>query len=133
MSKIRTSEELQQWLDEQRLKHQRKKEIEKQRQKKEKAEKKEARKKREAIIKKQQQVLQHSIYVQNRTLQIYRTNGRRAPFSSEDDLYNSWEEIKYAEDKENGRINWERLPSLIEETKKLINGESKSRKRRTSI
>lgn len=133
MSKIRTSEELQQWLEQQRLKHQRKKEIEKQRQKKEKVEKKEARKKREAIIKKQQQVLQTNIYVQNRTIQIYRTNGRRSKFSSDSDLYNSWDEIKDAEDKENGRINWERLPILIEETKKLINGKSKSRKRRTSI
>ena len=148
MGKVRQGVYLQEWLEQQRLKRQRRKEreelrlqrekeeIEKQKAKEKAKEEKKLKKEREKQQRQQQreeEILHHSIYVQNRTIQIYRTNGRRAPFSSEDDLYNSWEEIRYAEDKEKGKINWERLPLLIQETRKLINGKSKSRKRKPSI
>lgn len=146
MGKVRQGLYLQEWLEEQRQKRQRRKEreelrlqrekeeIEKQKAKEKAKEEKKHKKEREKQQRQQQreeEILQHSIYVQNRTIQIYRTNGRRSKFSSEDDLFNTWEEIKNAEndEKENGRINWERLPLLIQETRKLINGESKTKRR----
>lgn len=151
MGKVRQGLYLQEWLEEQRLKRQRRKEREQKRLEKERLEKEEARKKREEKEQKQkakeekklkrerekqqrqqqreEKILHHSIYVQNRTIQIYRTNGRVGKFSSDDELYQTWEELKDAEEKENARLNWTYLPTLIEETKQLINGESKTKRR----
>lgn len=126
MSKIRTGTELQQWLDEQRLKRQIRKEREQKRLEKEKQEKAEARKKREErILRKQKPVLQHNIYAEQKTmlkLKIYGTHRTVGKFSSDSDLFQTWEEIKNAEndEKENGRLNWTYLPTLIEEAKKLL-------------
>ena len=147
MGKVRQGLYLQEWLEEQRLKRQRRKEreelrlqrekeeIEKQKAKQKAKEEKKLKREREKQQRQQQReekILHHSIYVQNRTIQIYRTNGRVGKFSSDDELYQTWEELKDAEEKENARLNWTYLPKLIEETKQLIN-ESKSRKRRTRI
>ena len=132
MGKVRQGLYLQEWLEQQRQKRQRRKEREQKRLEKERLEKEEARKKREEKERKQQKQQHNTIYIERTTLKIYRTKGRVGKFSSDDELYQTWDELKDAEEKENARLNWTYLPKLIEETKQLIN-ESKSRKRRTRI
>lgn len=36
------------------------------------------------------------------------------------ELFETWDEIKQAEETEGGHINWDKLPTLIENTKQLI-------------
>lgn len=120
MGRLRTSQELDEYFALQREKRKRKEEA--LQRKKEALERK--KNKELTIIKQQQQKvdrrLENSIYEAQRTIIIYRTKYvERCP--SDDELYNTREELMEAEERYEGRINWTMFDKLVEQTKKMIN------------
>lgn len=128
MGRLRTSQELDEYFALQREKRKRKEEA---LQRKEEAlqRKKEAleHKKNKELdnTKQQQQIaarrLEKRFYEAQRTIIIYHTRYVSKGFD-DSELYNTREQLKEAEERYEGRINWNLWGKLVEETKKYING-----------
>lgn len=119
MGRLRTSQELDEYFALQRAKRKRKEEA--LQRKKEAIQRK--KNKELNIIKQQQQKadrrLEKRIYEAQRTVIIYHTRYVTRGFD-DSELYNTREELKEAEERCEGRINWTKFNQLVEQTKKMI-------------
>lgn len=116
---LRTPEQLQQMLEERKRIQQRKKEREKQRYKKASEQVKQELKKRKKYQENQNNTVQEPLKYKY-SLTIYQSPLIERE-TAEESLYQSWEEIKDAEDRNEGALNWEFLEYLIQKTKNEIN------------
>ena len=117
---IRTAEQLQSYFAQRKAIQQRKKEREKQRYKKASQDVKKALADKLSTKAKQMQPEQNK--QPNKTI-IRISTYKRNVFVREtpdENLYNSWDEIKEAEKRGEGKLNWEFLKALIQRTKRII-------------
>lgn len=78
-----------------------------------------------------QKAQEQQIEAFSRTLCIYNTKYIER-YASDEDLYQTREELMQAEQRGEGKINWDRLNELIEQTKLQIYGNSKRYKTKTN-
>lgn len=115
---IRTQEQLQEWFQREKEKRLRQRQLLKEKNRKEKAEKR----KRIKLLqpfKKQEIKQEEEVQTISRTIIIYHTKYIER-FSGDEDLYNTREELQDAEERGEGRINWEVWDRIINETRKQI-------------
>lgn len=78
-----------------------------------------------------QKAQEQQIEAFSRTLCIYNTKYIER-YASDDDLYQTREELEDAEQRGEGKINWDRFNELVEQTKLKIYGNSKRYKTKTN-
>lgn len=113
---IRTQEQLQEWFQREKEKRLRQRQLLKEKNRKEKAEK---RKRIKLLLKKQETKQEEEVQTISRTIIIYHTKYIER-FSGDEDLYNTRKELQDAEERGEGRINWEVWDRLIKETRQQI-------------
>jgi len=124
MGRLRTSQELDEYFALQRAKRKRKEEALQRAKIKRKEEAIQRKKNKELNNTKQQQQiaarrLEKRFYEAQRTIIIYHTRYVSKGFD-DSELYNTREQLKEAEERYEGRINWNLWDKLVEQTKKMI-------------
>lgn len=115
---LRTREEIKNWLKQNREKKQKQLTNEKNRIKKQKEEDRIRKRKHQQWLNKLKKEEEKKLIVENTIIicSIY-NNKYVERFPSDEDLYNTREEIMEAEKRYEGKINWDKFNQLVEKTK----------------
>lgn len=128
----KTQESLDKMFTQSRLFKQRQRQKEKERRKKEKLQLKKAKQLMQKTLqkikqveeekekKKQEKIERKKLYSSYYYFKLWRTNLIERE-TTEDDLYNTWDEIKEAEERNEGKLNWTALQRIINDTKTMLN------------
>lgn len=115
---LRTREEIKNWLKQNREKKQKQLTNEKNRIKKQKEEDRIRKRKHQQWFNKLKKEEEKKLIVENTIIICSIYNNRYIErFPSDEDLYNSREEIMEAEKRNEGKINWDKFNQLVEKTK----------------
>lgn len=129
----KTQEQLDNMFTQSRLKKERQKQREIEKRRKEKLQLKKAKQLMQKTLlkikkieeekekKKQEKIERKKLYSPSYYyFKIYRTNLIERD-TTEEDLYNTWDEIKEAEERNEGKLNWTTLQRIINDTKTMLN------------
>lgn len=120
---IRSTEQLKEWLENEKEKRIKQRELLKEKIRREKKEQQKRikllRKRQEEKQKEEEKKKEEEVHTISRTIVIYSTRYIER-FSSYEDLYTTREELQEAEERLEGRIKWDVWDKIIAETRKLI-------------
>lgn len=125
---IHTQESLQQLFAESRARNEKKKRLQEKKYKKaqEAVKKALADKLSTKDEKLAQKAQEQQITAISRTITIYNTKYVER-FADEDELYQTREQLKEAEQRGEGKIKWDKFNEIVEQTKKMLNNDKKIR------